>query len=87
MHVNVRLAEPFWRAVGERELNIELKDGACMQDLLESLEKGYPAFKQEIEATPPTFFIGDREVDLHAALIEDAHVHLVWPIAGGCCDF
>jgi molybdopterin converting factor small subunit len=87
MLLNVRLAEPFWRAVGKRELRIELNDGSCVKDLLQHIEESYPAFKQEINASPPTIFIGDHEVNLQTELKDGAQVHLVWPIAGGRCDF
>lgn len=85
--VRVRLAEPFWRAVGERELVVELETGSRITDLLETLKDRYPGFEQEIKQSPPTIFIGDDEVDLQTVVVDGVQVHLVWPIAGGWCDF
>ena len=87
MKVKVRFAEPFWRAVGERELVIELDAGSRIKDLLENLKANYPAFEREIKLSPPMIFVGDNEVDLQSVLTDGVQVHLVWPIAGGSCEF
>lgn len=84
--VNVRLAEPFWRAVGKRELIVELRSGSRIENLLEILKERYPAFEREIKVSPPTIFIGEDEVELQTVLEDGVQVHLVWPIAGGGCD-
>lgn len=85
--VNVRLAEPFWRAVGKRDLIVELRSGSRIDNLLEILKERYPALEREIKVSTPTVFIGDDEVDLQTVLEDGVQVHLVWPIAGGSCGF
>lgn len=81
--IKVRLAEPFWRSVGERELLIEVDDATSINDLIEILVKDYPTLKAEMELSPPTVFIGDQEANSHTILMDGARVHLVWPVAGG----
>jgi hypothetical protein len=83
IHIQVRLAEPFWRAVGERELKITLPIGSSIDSLLNHLVDQYPDLKDELRQTPPQVFIADSEADPDTILGDGAHVHLVWPIAGG----
>ncbi|MFQ5433879.1 MAG: MoaD/ThiS family protein [Anaerolineae bacterium] len=83
MLVHVRLAEPFWRAVGERRIAVELVDGARVGDLLDQLCARYPALSRELEEAAPLIFVGEKEAEAGTILTEGSHVHLVWPIAGG----
>ncbi len=83
MKVHVRLAEPFWRVVGQRNLDIELEDGAQVADLLTALKGRYPLLEQEFDEAPPTIFVNEEEMDANTLLPDDSHVHFVWPIAGG----
>ncbi|MCP5094800.1 MAG: MoaD/ThiS family protein [Chloroflexi bacterium] len=83
MLVHVRLAEPFWRAVGQRRITVELALGARVADLLAQLCAKHPTLSQEIEEAPPLIFIGDDDGEMETVLTEGAQVHLVWPIAGG----
>lgn len=83
MQINVRLAEPFWRAVGQRELKIEIQDSSSVGDLLALLCEHYPALIQELEEAAPMIFIADEEADNQAILKNDDHLHLVWALAGG----
>lgn len=83
IRIHVRLAEPFWRVVGERELEIRLPAGSTVDSLINQLIELYPDLDEEFRQAPPLVFIGDSEVDQETHLEEGANVHLVWPIAGG----
>jgi hypothetical protein len=81
--VYVRLAEPFWRAIGLREIEMDINPASRVDDLLVALREQYPSLGMEFDQTPPHIFIGDVEASRDSLLNEDARVHLVWPIAGG----
>jgi len=83
MHIFVRLAEPFWRVVGQRELEIDLPENAQVQDLLTRLCQQYPALAGELSASPPIIFSGDEEVSPDDILNTGDRIHLVWAVAGG----
>jgi sulfur carrier protein ThiS len=83
MQITVRLAEPFWRSVGQRNLELELAEGSSVADLLTILHQRYPALVKEFTETPPHVFFGEREVVPETPLTDGGRVHLVWPIAGG----
>jgi len=83
MLIYVRLAEPYWRTVGQRDLELELDDQARISDLLDLLTKRYPVLQQELVQAPPHLFIGDQEVSKQSPLKEGDRLYVVWPIAGG----
>lgn len=83
MLVSVRLAEPFWRPVGKRDIELNLADGARVADLIARLREDYPALDLELDQSPPHIFIDDVEVTPASFLTESGRVHLVWPLAGG----
>lgn len=83
MQIHIRLAEPFWRAVGKRDLSLNVADGSRVSDLLAMLRREYPALSAEMDQWPPHIFMEEMDVDPTSSLIEQAHVHLVWPVAGG----
>jgi molybdopterin converting factor small subunit len=84
MQIHVRLAEPFWRQVGQRNITLELEqDSDTIGNLLDYLRQRYPALTDELEKAPPLFFIGEEEVDVKTSLVEGDQVHIVWPVAGG----
>ncbi len=83
MKIHVRLAEPFWRAVGERNLKIELADRSCVADLIALLEGRYPALQQEFLEAVPMIFMGEDEAELETVLVDNGRLHFVWAIAGG----
>ncbi len=83
MKIHIRLAEPFWRAVGQRNLDIELADGAQLSTLLTTLQARYPSLKGEFDEAPPIIFVNEAEADANTWLTDGSHVHFVWPIAGG----
>jgi hypothetical protein len=83
VQIHVRLAEPFWRAVGLREIEMAILPASRAEDLLVALREKYPSLAIEFDRTPPHIFIGNVEASRDSLLHEDARVHLVWPIAGG----
>lgn len=83
MKINVRLAEPFWRAIGLREIVMTMTPASRADDLLVALREQYPRLSIEFDQTPPHIFIGDVEATHDSLLADGAQVHLVWPIAGG----
>lgn len=83
MIVHIRLAEPFWRSVGKRDLQVELGKHANLGELLDMLQKRYPALSAELEEETYHIFINNIENGLDTLLQEGDRVHIVWPIAGG----
>lgn len=83
MKVEVRLAEPFWRSVGVRDLHLELDDHTSVADLMVNLTKTYPDLAREFEQSEPLIFLGDDEAEPQSQLENGQVVHLVWPLAGG----
>lgn len=81
--ISVRFAEPFWRAVGFREIEMIMKPASRADELLAALRKQYPILGIEFDQTPPHVFIGDVEAPGDTLLTDGAQIHLVWPIAGG----
>jgi len=83
LKIHIRFAEPFWRAVGIRDMEMNLQPASRVDDLLVALRQQYPSLGLEFDQTPPHIFIGDTEATRDSLLNEDERVHLVWPIAGG----
>ncbi len=83
MRVRVRLGEPFWRAVGQRDLEVNLPQGSTLADLLTHLRRAYPALDAELAEAPPMLFLGEQEAAPDALLHDRDQVHLLWPVAGG----
>lgn len=83
MQVSIRFAEPYWRSVGQRNLAVDLPDGARLADLLALLCQQHPALSQELDEARPLFILNDEEAEQDMLLEEGSHVHLIWPLAGG----
>ncbi|MCP4424495.1 MAG: hypothetical protein GY803_08395 [Chloroflexi bacterium] len=83
MQIQVRLAEPFWRAVGQRNLTVDLAEGSRVKDLIHSLCEDCPALVQELADAPPQIFIEEDEATAETQLFAGNRVYLVWAIAGG----
>ena len=83
MKIRIRLAEPFWREIGLREMEMDMNPASCVDDLLVALREQYPSLGIEFDRTPPHIFIGDMEATRDSLLTNGARVHLVWPLAGG----
>lgn len=83
MIVKLRLSEPYWRTVGQRELELNMDPGNRVGDLLALLSKQYKGLEKEMEEAPPVIFVEEVEAGLETELADGAQVHMVWPIAGG----
>ncbi len=83
MRVKVRLGEPFWRIVGERNLELELSPGSNVRDLLAHLCREFQALEKEFEEAPPQIFIEDIQAKRDSLLSDGARIHLVWAVSGG----
>ena len=85
MRVTVRLGDPLWRQIGERELQVDLPDAASVGDLLGHLSAAYPALLPWLagEEVPPTVFLDEAVADAATPLHEGARPILTWALAGG----
>jgi molybdopterin converting factor small subunit len=85
--ISIRLAEPYWRSAGQRDLQLEMPPGSFVRDLLADLFRHYPPLEMEMKEAPPAIFIAETEADLDSPLQDGDRVYFVWPIAGGCNAF
>ena len=85
MNVIVHLGEPFWRAAGQREVEVSLAPGACVADALTALINRYPALASDLSGREahPAVFMGDEQAAPESPLAEGARLHIVWPVSGG----
>lgn len=93
IQVKVKLSEPLWRAVGQRELTVALDDpAATVADVLVKLAE-QPGFREAYQAhasgvgVPYVLFVDDKAVPEAAATetpIRDGQtLRIILPIAGG----
>ncbi len=84
MNVSLRLGEPFWRAVGEREVELSLPDGATVSDALRALGERCPAILPDLggEITPAVF-LEESEALPDLPLKPGDRLYIVWPVSGG----
>ena len=83
MHIHIRLAEPFWRTIDQREITMKLDTGSTLSDLLIELRQRFPTLAREMDETHPSIIVGDIEADVNLQLQDNMMLHFVWPIAGG----
>lgn len=83
IQIQVRLAEPFWRTVGKREIELQVKEGATLKTLLNTLNDSYPNLTNEFKEAQPVLFICEEEANIETKLNDGDKVHIVWPLAGG----
>ena len=93
MVVEVRLGDPLWKAVGERQIRLELADGAAVSDALAHLQAAYPQFGAALEAggtrlgVPFHFFVNRKLVKegelAQYKLKSGDRLHILAPIVGG----
>lgn len=81
MNVSLRLFASLREIVGERELRLELQDGARISDLRQQLIEKYPAITPAIQTA--VFALDDEYVAVDAALQEGSDVALIPPVSGG----
>lgn len=96
MIIQVKMGDPLWKVVGERQIALEVEDGATVGDALEHLRAVYPGFGVALEAggtrvgIPFNFFVNRK-------LVKDAELaqrklkagdtlHILAPIVGGGCN-
>ena len=93
MEVEVKMGDPLWKTVGQREIRVELTDGATVADVLAHLTAAYPGFGAALEAggtrlgVPFNFFVNrklvkDGDLDRHQLRAGD-RLHILAPIVGG----
>ena len=83
MNIQVRFAEPFWRVVGQRNLEMRMASESNVRGLLALLCKQYPGISAEMAESTTILFVNEEEVDMDTILEEGDQVHILWPIAGG----
>lgn len=85
MIAEVRLGEPFWRAIGVREVRLTLCEGATVADALAALVERYPALARDLRGgeAAPALFVGDEMAAPESRLTDGAQLHIVWPVSGG----
>lgn len=81
MNVSIRLFASLRDLVGERELRLELNDGASINDLKRRLIEKYPAITPAIQTA--VFAVNDEYVAFDAMLQEGSDVSLIPPVSGG----
>ena len=87
------MGDPLWKAVGQRQIALELDEGATVADALTRLQETYPTFRQRLEAggtrlgVPFHLFLNRKLVkqgDLtRRRLKEGDRLHILAPIVGG----
>ena len=93
MEILVKVGDPLWKVVGQREIELELADGATVADALARLQTAYPGFGSALETggtrlgVPFNFFVNrklvkDRDLGRHRLRAGDT-VHILAPIVGG----
>ncbi|HET7011607.1 MAG TPA: MoaD/ThiS family protein [Anaerolineales bacterium] len=85
MKVCVRLGEPLWREVGERETVVELPESARVADLVGRLVALHPSLAPWLQGdeVPPTIFLNDHVADQDTPLQDGDRPLLAWAMAGG----
>lgn len=83
MRVSVRFGEPYWRSAGQRELDMEVEEGARLAKLMALLQRRYPALERDLAEAAPIVFLNDVQAGPEARLENGSRVRLIWPAAGG----
>ena len=84
MHINIKLGEPLWRAVGARRLALEWPDAARVTapDALARLAVEHTAFAAAYAAAPYRLFVDAVPADA-AALADGQTLFILLPAIGG----
>ncbi len=93
IQVKVKMSEPLWRSIGQREIDVTLDNSeATVADVLVKLAER-PGFREAYDAhaagvgVPYALFLGDRAIPEAAAT--ETHVEngqtlrIILPVAGG----
>ncbi len=81
MKVSLRLFAGLHDLVGDRDISIELPEGARVSDLKERLADDYPVVQPFLKTL--VFAIDDEYVPFDEKLHDGAHVDLIPPVSGG----
>lgn len=86
MKIDVRLGEPFWRQIGEKQVSLELQTGDSIRDMINELVAQFPVLQEYLNQAevPPTVFLNDEIVQMDTSLHEGDCPTLMWAISGGC---
>lgn len=96
MVVQIKMGDPLWKVVGQREIELELANGATVADALARLQTAYPGFGSALETggirlgVPFNFFVNrklvkDRDLGRHQLKVGDT-LHILAPIVGGAME-
>jgi len=85
VRVTVRLGEPFWRTLGERETVVALRPEGTAREALAFLSRRCPALAvQWSEAeTKPVLLLDGEVAEFDRRLTEGSTLHVLWPVSGG----
>jgi molybdopterin converting factor small subunit len=83
--ITVRLGEPFWRTLGERQTVIALLPEATVSEALEILSRRCPALAAEWDQAEakPALFLNDEMAQPDSQLSDGSTLHILWPVSGG----
>ena len=94
MVIELKMGDPLWKVVGQRQIKLELADGATVADALAHLRSTYPDFGAALGAgggtqlgVPFNFFVNrklvkDRDLAQHRLKAGD-RLYILAPIVGG----
>lgn len=83
MQIQIQLSEPYWRAAGKRNLELDIEEGARLADVLDALRRGWPALSHDLDEASPVCFVEEIQAQTDTILSDGCQLHLVWPVAGG----
>ena len=81
MKISLRLFAGLHDLVGERNISLDLPDGATVEELKSRLAAEYPVIRPFL--TTLVFAIDDEYIPESQALRDGAHVSLIPPVSGG----
>ena len=88
------MGDPLWKTVGQKQIKLELADGATVADALAHLQSTYPDFGAAFDAGGGPLFgvafhlfvnrrlVKDRDLAQHRLKAGD-RLHILAPIVGG----
>jgi molybdopterin converting factor small subunit len=93
MVIEVKMGDPLWKAVGQRQIGLEQSEGATVADALAHLSATYPDFGVALEGggirlgVPYNFFVNrklvkERDLARHKLKAGDT-LYILSPIVGG----
>lgn len=85
MKVVFYLGEPFWRAVGQRQVEAQVEAPATVAQALAALAQAYPALAADLQTAEavPAVFVDDQAAEPGQLVPPGARLHVVWPVSGG----